>query len=445
MSILPSGRVSQLPSGRPVDLPVRVHAVRHNLVPQCFDAWRNGLSGPVVEWRVQKSFAAALLLLALMGPSRPARAAGPSPQATAATAGATAAVAAAAKAFLATLSESDRAKVVFRFDDAAQRARWSNLPSGIFERAGLRLGDLTAVQREAALKIMATALSRDGYRKITQIMKGDEVLKTAGGGQGGAAGPSAGRGGPGAGPGGPGAGPGGPGAGPGAPGGPRGGPGGGPGRGPGGGGVKFGADEYYVAFLGTPSETAPWMLQFGGHHLAINVTMVGRANVMTPSLPAAQPATYTLDGETIRPLGKENDKAFELINALDAGQRKQAILNYQVSDLVLGAGQDGKTIQPEGILASVLTPAQQAMLLDLVHEWVGILNDEGATPRMAEIKSSLANTYFAWSGPVTNGSAAYFRIQGPTLVIEYAPQRDVTHIHTIYRDPTNDYGVKLVK
>ena len=182
MSILPSGRVSQLPSGRPVDLPVRVHAVRHNLVPQCFDAWRNGLSGPVVEWRVQKSFAAALLLLALMGPSRPARAAGPSPQATAATAGATAAVAAAAKAFLATLSESDRAKVVFRFDDAAQRARWSNLPSGIFERAGLRLGDLTAVQREAALKIMATALSRDGYRKITQIMKGDEVLKTAGGG-----------------------------------------------------------------------------------------------------------------------------------------------------------------------------------------------------------------------------------------------------------------------
>ena len=209
--------------------------------------------------------------------------------------------------------------------------------------------------------------------------------------------------------------------------------------------MKFGADEYYVAFLGAPSETAPWMLQFGGHHLAINVTMVGRANVMTPSLPAAQPATYTLDGETIRPLGKENDKAFELINALDEGQRKQAILNYQVSDLVLGAGQDGKTIQPEGLPASALTPAQQAMLLDLVHEWAGILNDEGATPRMAEIKANLASTYFAWSGPVTNGSAAYFRIQGPTLVIEYAPQRDVTHIHTIYRDPTNDYGVKLVK
>ena len=351
----------------------------------------------------------ALVLLTLVGPSVPARAGAP-PQ-TVATTGVTAAVTASAKAFLATLTEADRAKVLFRFDDAAQKVRWSNLPTGIFERAGLRLGDLSAAQREAALKIMATALSRDGYRKITEIMNGDEVLKNGSGG--------------------------------GAPGG---GPGRGPGRGPGGGsGVRFGAAEYYLAFLGPPSETAPWMIQFGGHHLAINITMVGRDNVMTPSLPAAQPATYTLNGETVRPLGKENDRAFALINALDAGQRKQAILNYQVNDLVLGAGQDGKTVQPEGILASALTPAQQTMLLDLAHEWVGILNDEAATPRMAEIKGNLPKTYFAWSGPVTNGSAAYFRIQGPTLVIEYAPQRDVTHIHTIYRDPTNDYGVKLLK
>ena len=66
-----------------------------------------------------------------------------------------------------------------------------------------------------------------------------------------------------------------------------------------------------------------------------------------------------------------------------------------------------------------------------------------AEARMAEIRSSLAQTYFAWSGPTTNGSAAYFCIQGPTLVIEYAPQGSVDHIHTIYRDPTNDYGAKL--
>jgi hypothetical protein len=92
------------------------------------------------------------------------------------------------------------------------------------------------------------------------------------------------------------------------------------------------------------------------------------------------------------------------------------------------------------------------MLLDLAHEWVGILNDEAAAAKMAEIKANLLETWLAWSGPTTPGSAAYFRIQGPTLLIEYSPQRlrgsnglDTTHIHTIYRDPTNDYGERLVK
>lgn len=154
----------------------------------------------------------------------------------------------------------------------------------------------------------------------------------------------------------------------------------------------------------------------------------------------------------MRPLGRENDRSFALVNSLDAAQRKQAILNYQVSDLVLGPGEDGKTIQPEGIKAPALNAAQAEMLLDLAHEWVGILNDEAAAAKMAEIKANLPETWFAWSGPTTNGSAAYFRIQGPTLLIEYSPQRvrgssglDISHIHTIYRDPTNDYGERLVK
>ena len=216
--------------------------------------------------------------------------------------------------------------------------------------------------------------------------------------------------------------------------------------GPGGGGVKFGEDEYYLAFLGTPSATAPWMLQFGGHHLAINLTLAGSQASMAPSLPAAQPASYTFEGRSVRPLGNENDKAFALINALDAAQRSKAILGSRVADLVLGPGQDGRTIQPEGIPASALTAPQQKMLLDLVREWAGIQHTAFAEPRMAEIAANLPQTYFAWSGPTTNGSAAYFRVQGPTLVIEYAPQGgSVDHIHTIYRDPTNDYGAKFTR
>jgi len=316
----------------------------------------------------------------------------------------TAKVVESANAFLATLSASEQTKCTFGFT-SSQRTGWSNLPSGIFQRNGLRFGDMTARQRDAALRLVASALSREGYQKVTDIMNGDEVLKNRGGGR------TGGR--------------------QGAP-------------GPGG-GVRFGLDEYYIALLGTPSASTPWMIQFGGHHLAINVTVVGANSVMTPSLPAAQPAKYTLNGQTIRPLGRENDKGFALIGALNAAQLKHAVLNYQVKDLVLGPGNDGKVIQPEGILASELDASQQAMLLDVAHEWVGILNDEAAAAKMAEIKSNLPKTYFAWSGATKNGGLAYYRIQGPTVIIEYAPQQgDLDHIHTIYRDPTNDYGAKLV-
>src|SRR6185295_15557205 len=141
------------------------------------------------------------------------------------------------------------------------------------------------------------------------------------------------------------------------------------------GGPAFGEDQYYLAFLGTPSPTSPWMLQFGGHHLAINLTLAGSQATMAPSLPAVQPATFTVEGKTIRPLGQENDKAFALINALSDAQRQQAIIGSRVADLVLGPGQDGKTIQPEGIPASALSAPHQTMLLDLVREWTGIMND----------------------------------------------------------------------
>jgi hypothetical protein len=80
-----------------------------------------------------------------------------------------------------------------------------------------------------------------------------------------------------------------------------------------------------------------------------------------------------------------------------------------------------------------------------VREWAGMMNDAFAEPRMTELRGNLRETFFAWRGPTTNGSAAYFRVQAPILVIEYAPQNSTDHIHTIYRDPTNDYGAKLAR
>jgi hypothetical protein len=140
-----------------------------------------------------------------------------------------------------------------------------------------------------------------------------------------------------------------------------------------------------------------------------------------------------------------------LIAALDETQRRQAILNYRIDDLVVGPGHAGQTIQPEGLKASAMNGKQKAMLLDVISEWANIINDDYAAPRLTQVKANLDDTYFAWSGPTThepnkNGSA-YYRIQGPNLIIEFSPQGvggdPTNHVHTMYRDPTNDYGVEF--
>lgn len=305
---------------------------------------------------------------------------------------------AAANAFLSTLDEQQRDKVLFEFSDQAQRARWSNLPIAFSPRGGLSLQELSAAQRSAALALVASALSSKGFEKVERIMEADEILKVNEGNR-----------------------------------------------------PLFGKDLFYISILGQPSEKDPWMMQFGGHHLALNITLAGEHGILTPSLIGAQPALYTVNGKTVRPLGEESDKALALLNSLDATQRKQAILGYTLADLVLGPGQDGKTIQPEGLQASAMNQSQREMLLSVISEWANIVHDSAAADRMAQIEAGLDQTWFAWSGPIDGtpgiNIAAYYRIQGPNLVIEYAPQKlggnPSLHVHSMYRDPTNDYGRKL--
>lgn len=299
-----------------------------------------------------------------------------------------------ANAFLNTLDDAQRSKVSFEFNDAAQRIRWSNLPVNMSERRGLRMGNLKQNQRDAAMNVLSSALSKMGYEKVVGIVESDEVLRQQSSS----------------------------------------------------GSPPFGRDEFFISFMGKPSTTEPWMIQFGGHHLALNITIAGEKGVLTPSLIAVQPAKFTLNGKTVRPMGRETDQALELIQALTDEQRKQAILGSQMRDLVLGPGHDGETIQPEGLKASALNEAQRKLLLELIAEWSGIIHDTAAAEKINEVKVNLADTWFAWSGPLEAGKA-YFRVQGPTVFIEYAPQKlggEVTmHLHSMYRDPTNDYGKKL--
>lgn len=374
--------------------------------------------------------------------------------------GGTAAIVSAAESYLATLDESERVTALFAYPSEQTLATatdfsgrvgeqfgdavWSNYPISDVIRPGIRTGDMSEAQREAAMTLVATTLSTAGYQKVLEIMASDQALSS--------------------------------------------------------GGTQYasGEDNYVLGLFGTPSETERWMLQFGGHHLALNVAIQGEERVLAPMLTGCQPATFDAgDGTTVRPLGAETDDGFALINALDADQQAQAILSYAVGDLVLGPGHDGQELPFEGIQASALNEEQQALLLKLVGNWVGILDDDAAEAKLADIQARLDDTYFAWSGDTAAGSASYFRVTGPTFIIEFAPQGAMgggpgggaggggqgtppaggmqrpggaqgtpgagggtgpatgtgdqnpyetggaNHIHSVYRDPTNEYGTHL--
>jgi Protein of unknown function (DUF3500) len=307
----------------------------------------------------------------------------------------------AANAFIATLNDTQKKAALYAFTDAAQRARWSNFPQGAFNRVGARWGDLNATQRTALLNLLGTVLSADGVRMAREQMDADDVVKASEGG---------------------------------------------------GGSVNFGSDYYYVSFLGTPSTNSPWMLQFGGHHLGINATVVGPNITLAPSHTGGQPLKYTKDGKAINILEQEVKEANAMLESLDAAQRGKVVISSKITNLVLGPGQDGKTLQPEGLPGSAMTAAQKTKFLALIKARLSALNDDDLAVKMLEVQKNLEKTYLAWYGPTTPGGAAYYRVTGPTVLIEYAPQTDrggggdvTNHAHNMYRDPTNDYGAAWTK
>ena len=259
-------------------------------------------------------------------------------------------------------------------------------------------GNLSDASKAAWLTIMQTTMSKEGFDRVMGEQNADGAL---------AAQPS----------------------------------GGGPG------GLKFGVQYYWVAVIGTPSATTPWQWQWGGHHVTVNATVSGSSVSLTPSFIGAQPATFDESGAKVRPIGDIEEEAYALVNSLDAAQKSKAVRGTKLIDLILGPGQDGKKVAAEGLAGADMTPAQQAAMLHLIAHYGGLVNDEDSAARLADLKANLATTSFAWYGPTTAGSGMYFRVTGPTVVIEYSGQSmggdPSNHIHGIYRDPTNDYGAAI--
>lgn len=306
-------------------------------------------------------------------------------------------VVAAAKALVDVLNEDEKSKWLFKFNDEAQRLRWSNLPTGIFERKGLRMGDLKPEQRDAVMAVLKATLSASGYQQILDNVAAEETLNQGG---------RRGR-------------------------------------------LAFGKDEFYFSILGTPSTTEPWMWQFGGHHLAINATIVRDQITLGPSLTGGQPMHCTSDGKKISQMEAEIGAAFELVNSLNEAQKKKAVLGDRFSDMLLGPGKDDVIPPSEGISAKELTEAQSGTLKRLIKERIGLLNAEDFDSKMKSIESEMEHVHFSWRGPTSPGSAVYYRVQGLTFFIEFAPQQmggaPMEHIHAMYREFKNDYGEQWVK
>ena len=303
-------------------------------------------------------------------------------------------VAAAADELLAALDEPQRAAV--RHDlDAAVRRNWSNLPVGVldFTRPGIRMGDLSDAQRDAVFDFLRTALSEEGFAKVVQVVRADEMLAQTS---------------------------------------PR--------------AERFGwtEDNFWFAVFGSPSATDTWAWQFGGHHLGVNVTIEGDRMFLTPTFLGVEPAAYEDGGAAFAPLHGELDGGVALVSALDAAQQAAALVDERPREVYAGAGQDGVVPPVEGARVADWPAARQEMLLDLASRWVGMLPEPAAAARLEEIAADLDETRFAWNGPTDGGDSIYYRIQGPRLLIEFSTQGNLGgtagHFHSIYRNPVNEYG-----
>lgn len=302
---------------------------------------------------------------------------------------------AAAEKFLETVEQSQYEKVMYSFTDDNQRENWSNLPVGNVPRGGLRWGDLSETQKDAAMGLLKATLSEYGVQQVVDNMNGDEFLRVNGRGRN-----------------------------------------------------SFGSDEYFISFLGEPSTTSPWMYQFGGHHLAINVTMVGDEMTMSPSLTGGQPIDFEWKGKKVRQIAEEEDAAFKLISSLKKSQLKKAVVGAKYGDINFGPNARSIKPQSEGISVAEFDESQQALLKKLIGYRISVLNPVHANGELEKIVAEFPNTWFSWRGSFGTGGAASFRVQSPKILMEFSPQRlggvPMNHIHAMYRDPSNDYGVGFI-
>lgn len=297
-------------------------------------------------------------------------------------------MAGAAMAFLATLDNAQRDRTRFAFDDE-ERFNWHYVPR---RRQGLSLDAMTEAQRQAAFALLQAALSTAGYEKTTGIIALEGILGQAEGNP-----------------------------------------------------AFRDAERYYMTIFGSPSHDSPWGWRFEGHHLSLNFSSITDSlTIATPAFLGANPAeVQTGPRAGWRVLAEEEDRALALLHLLTDEQRARALIaDRPPRDILTGADRRVRLAGGEGIPASILTGEQQTALLHLIDVYLGNMKPEIAERQRVQLReASLDRLYFAWAGGTERGDRQYYRIHGPTLLIEYDnTQNNANHIHTVWRDPTNDFG-----
>jgi Protein of unknown function (DUF3500) len=210
----------------------------------------------------------------------------------------------------------------------------------------------------------------------------------------------------------------------------------------------FGAlTDYFVAVYGSPSTTAPFMIQFGGHHLARNLTYNGDKVSQTPQFVGSEPASFQSGGSTVEPVKPESTTMFGMIAALDADRRNAArITSGSFEDLQMGPGKDtGVFPASEGLLVADLGSDQRQLVMSAIQAYTSDLAGAAATRLAAKYESELQNTRIGWVNSTgATDEHSYIRIDGPSVWIEFINTRSQStpniHYHSVYRDKGNDYG-----
>jgi len=299
----------------------------------------------------------------------------------------------AANKFLATLSPEQKAKVQFHFDEE-ERWNWHFIPR---DRKGIALKELNDAQRKGVMNLLHTALSDTGFEKTNAIIQLEGILRVVEG--------------------------------------------------------RAENDEYrdqgkyYLSIFGNPSANSIWGWRFEGHHISLNFSSKDNRLVSaTPNFFGANPAIVLSGPEKGKEVLKdETELGFELLHSLEATQKEKAIIDVKApADIITGASRKAMINDQQGIHYNELNSGQQKIFMQLLSLYIHRYTNAFAMSMMDEITSAgLNNLRFAWAGAQQPGpgNPHYYRIQGPTLIIEYDnTQNNANHVHTVVRDLKHDFG-----